>query len=125
MNSAVKRWKVKESLLKPPKDRTEADVSHISELLAVRSRQTNSFCSQYPPDRLLLLSGQIELRQYKTGSFVFKEGDAGENFYIIFEGRMGIFIKEKGKVAELNRDDSFGELALLYGQPRSASVKAL
>lgn len=56
---------------------------------------------------------------------LFKEGDVGDNFYIIHEGCVLVHSAAKGKLTELYSGDSVGELALLYGQPRAATVTAL
>ena len=65
---------------------------------------------------------------------IFNQGDPGDSFYIIHDGRVGIYISEKSKigsgeqqikVAELRSGNSFGELALLYGQPRAATAVSL
>ncbi|MFA5624320.1 MAG: cyclic nucleotide-binding domain-containing protein [Bradymonadales bacterium] len=60
----------------------------------------------------------------EAGSIVIKEGDAGENLFILVEGRCGV---SRGGVelATLEPGNAFGELALLDRQPRSATVTAL
>jgi hypothetical protein len=54
---------------------------------------------------------------------VIKQGDEGDNFYVVDEGVFEIFVKEK-KVVEVGTGGSFGELALMYNTPRAATVKA-
>src|SRR5690348_5182221 len=56
-------------------------------------------------------------------------GDEGDNFYVVDEGECDIFVepKEGGApwhVSTVGKDGSFGELALIYGSPRAATVKA-
>lgn len=69
-----------------------------------------------------------------TSDSIFKKivysyiGDRGSKFYIILEGKIGIFLKNKNelkKVKELEGGESFGELALVNDAPRSASIKCL
>jgi len=54
---------------------------------------------------------------------IIQQGDEGDNFYIIDEGAVDIYVNDK-KVVNLGEGGSFGELALIYGTPRAATVKA-
>ena len=61
-------------------------------------------------------------RKVKKGDVVIKQGEAGDNFYVIYEGSFDIIVDGK-KMAEM-KEGFFGELALMYNQPRGATVKA-
>merc|ERR1711872_669197 len=54
---------------------------------------------------------------------IIQQGDEGDNFYIIDQGEVDIYVSGK-KVVSLCEGGSFGELALIYGTPRAATVKA-
>ena len=57
----------------------------------------------------------------KRGECAFREGDAGDKFYIIEDG--SVRIEAQGKAVTTLREGScFGEAALLSGAPRNASV---
>jgi CRP-like cAMP-binding protein len=71
-------------------------------------------------------------RRLEAGSVVFAQGDAGDLMYIILEGRVAVSRQEGAReggrltvLAELGRGDFFGEMALVSGNPRMASVTAL
>eukprot|EP00095_Tigriopus_kingsejongensis_P006126 maker-scaffold98_size375582-snap-gene-2.30 protein:Tk06126 transcript:maker-scaffold98_size375582-snap-gene-2.30-mRNA-1 annotation:"camp-dependent protein kinase type i regulatory subunit isoform x2" len=57
------------------------------------------------------------------GEVIIQQGDAGDNFYIIDSGEVEIFVGSE-KVLNIGDGGSFGELALIYGTPRAATVKA-
>ena len=57
------------------------------------------------------------------GEVIMKQGDEGDNFYIIEQGSVDIFVNE-AKVVTIGEGGSFGELALIYGTPRAATVTA-
>jgi cAMP-dependent protein kinase regulator len=65
----------------------------------------------------------------KRTKFCFS-GDDGDNFYVIDSGIYDIYVSKEQdfrspiKVGEYNKTGSFGELALLYNQPRSATITA-
>ena len=71
----------------------------------------------------------IEQTNYNRNETVFIEGDPGDAFYIILEGLIKVFkTTEQGRdktLALLGTGDFFGEMSLLEGKERSASVKAL
>jgi CRP-like cAMP-binding protein len=63
---------------------------------------------------------------FPKGTILFREGDTGEEMYIINNGKVKIF-KEIGGVekvlAILGQSDFFGEMSLLNKKPRSASAE--
>merc|ERR1739844_312717 len=57
------------------------------------------------------------------GEVIIQQGDEGDNFYIIDTGDVEIYVNGE-KVVQIGEGGSFGELALIYGTPRAATVKA-
>ncbi|KAK3275126.1 hypothetical protein CYMTET_16728 [Cymbomonas tetramitiformis] len=66
--------------------------------------------------------------EHKEGSTIIRQGDEGDNFYIVESGECEVLISKKGgavsSVASAGPGTSFGELALMYNSPRAATVKA-
>jgi len=57
------------------------------------------------------------------GEVIIQQGDEGDNFYIIDTGEVEVYVNGE-KVLTIGEGGSFGELALIYGLPRAATVKA-
>jgi len=63
-------------------------------------------------------------------TILIRQGDVGDNFYVIESGKVGVYIKSADgktlrKVDSMNKPGkAFGELALLYNTPRNATIKA-
>lgn len=61
-------------------------------------------------------------------ALLFRQGDAGDLFYMIHSGKVEIFTGDAENEQPLNMLDAgawFGELALIDGEPRSASARTL
>jgi cAMP-dependent protein kinase regulator len=72
----------------------------------------------------------MKTEYFKQDEFVFKEGDLGEDFFIIEEGAVDCLkLKTNANestfefVRRLNSGDHFGELALINSQQRSLSIR--
>jgi cAMP-dependent protein kinase regulator len=71
----------------------------------------------------------LKIKNFKKGDCIIKQGDKGNDFYILDEGcAHAEKVFEEGKPAQSVKDyksgDYFGELALLKGEPRAASIVA-
>ena len=62
-------------------------------------------------------------RRFPTGSVIVRKGQRGETFFVILDGEATLSLP-KGRNVKLKSGDFFGELALLDGGPRSATVIA-
>ena len=71
----------------------------------------------------------MNVKSFKKGAVIFRQGDAGDCMYDIQFGRVGIFDHygepDEKKIAELFADQIFGEMGLLDHAPRSATAVAL
>ena len=65
-----------------------------------------------------------ELKRYKSGAVVVRAGARGDAFFVIIDGSARVQTPE-GHTRDLREGDFFGELALLDGAPRSATVSAI
>ncbi|KAH8416202.1 hypothetical protein KR222_011007 [Zaprionus bogoriensis] len=62
-------------------------------------------------------------RKVQPGDFIIRQGDDGDNFYVIESGIYKVYINDK-HISTYNHTGLFGELALLYNMPRAATVQA-
>ena len=85
------------------------------------------FLSVLSPEELETVAQQAAVRVYLPGEAVVRQGDAGAEFFIILEGTADVRRGEGGKVATvatLHPMQFFGEMSLLTGEPRSATIVA-
>jgi CRP/FNR family cyclic AMP-dependent transcriptional regulator len=68
-------------------------------------------------------------RTISAGSILFHEKEMGVTFYVVLAGSIKLFTKsgngEEKILSLVNSGESFGELSLLDGRPRSASAQTL
>ncbi len=82
-------------------------------------------------DRVTLakLAANLDSIAFKKDEPACTQGEAGDSLYLVSEGTFGVYVRGADdrpavRVAELKRGGCFGEMALLTGEPRSASVLA-
>ena len=71
----------------------------------------------------------MEPRVLRKDEVLFREGDEGTSMFEILRGRVGIYsgygTAEEKLLTELGAGSSFGEMAMIEAQPRSAAAVAL
>ena len=86
-----------------------------------------SLFNNLPPELIAKIASAAEYRAFPKGRTIIHQGDQGDSFYQIISGSARAFrISEDGVDVTLNTmgpGESFGEMALLTGEPRSASVE--
>jgi NADH dehydrogenase len=80
----------------------------------------------FPPDLVqisLRAEGGIQEQHFEPGEVVFHEGDVGDYVYVIRKGECEVMRKEQ-HLATLKAGEYFGEMAVLSGAGRNATVRA-
>jgi CRP-like cAMP-binding protein len=75
------------------------------------------------------LSNELTTSPYVAGERIFEAGEPADSLYLLAQGRVEI-VRERGKggavkLATLDAPAYFGEMGLLLGQPRIATVVAI
>lgn len=74
------------------------------------------------------MAGQEFERKFKPGDVIFRQGDAGNEMYLIRSGKIKIS-RSAGNIektlAVIKEGDFFGEMAVIDGSPRSATATAI
>ncbi|KAG1687539.1 hypothetical protein DVH05_004788 [Phytophthora capsici] len=113
-------------LTKKKHARSKADIDMLSEYL-----QTLKFFRSLPKTFVRELCVVVDFLTLPAGACVFREGEVGDLFYIIFSGSADVNINSKDikgnlqmtKLVNLTEGAHFGELALMKGRGvRSATV---
>ena len=78
---------------------------------------------------LKAVESRLEPVQIASGEILFREGDAGDCLYVLIYGRLVITVRgENGEeeiIGEVGRGEVVGEMAILTGESRSATVRAI
>jgi CRP/FNR family transcriptional regulator, cyclic AMP receptor protein len=81
------------------------------------------------PSSLVALAKASRLKPVSKGSFLFFQADRAEAVYMVWRGVIAIRLENpEGRelvINEMSVGDCFGELAILTGEPRSASAEAV
>ncbi len=79
-------------------------------------------------DQLVEISRTIQPQIFQPNSAIIRQGEKGDKFYILLNGKADVYIHKPGgseiQVSQLKPGQYFGEMALLGGGVRSATVKA-
>ncbi len=80
------------------------------------------------PTELAEVVGIMQLQRLREGQVLFREGDEGDAWYVIFTGDCGVTKASAAggtrHIANLGARACFGEMAVLDGSSRSATVTA-
>jgi small-conductance mechanosensitive channel/CRP-like cAMP-binding protein len=102
-----------------------AEVSRIAKLLA-----GVEFLEALTTDQLERLASEARVVPYPVGGAVVRQGDEGDSLFLLASGRVDVLVRAPGSgaqqaLATLGPGDYFGEMSLLTGAPRSATIRAV
>ena len=83
---------------------------------------------EFSQDELVDVIRGLNLQSFEPGDLIVTEGEAGGSLFVVSTGLVKAFVRDgRGhsvKVRELGEGDFFGEISVLTGNPRSATVTA-
>ena len=77
------------------------------------------------PENMATVIGSLSMVRAGKDEVLVREGETGDTMYIIFTGKVEVAKEGMGRVAELGEGNYFGEIAVVTGQARTATVKCL
>jgi len=99
---------------------------------AIKSNTLFRACSE---DELDDIVDAFESENFANGAIVIQQGDEGDHFYVVESGILDVTVKMNNNVDGSKSEEvhvgvpylpgtAFGELALMYGSPRAATIRA-
>lgn len=85
------------------------------------------FFAEIEPAKLKLLAFMSERAGFDDGKVLFRQGDPGDAAYLIIDGEVEIVLEGPAgpvTVATLGANEIVGDMAILTGAPRTATVRA-
>jgi small-conductance mechanosensitive channel len=74
-------------------------------------------------EELLGLLERVHIRVFATGEEVVRQNEQGDSLFIVLQGELKVFLDE-AQVGTLSTGEIFGEMSLLTGERRKATVAA-
>lgn len=100
-------------------------------IIAERARRLGAagVLGMLSPEHLEKLASEHDEQIYAADEQIIRQGEPGTSMFIITEGEVAVAVKapekEKVQLSELQVGDYFGEMSLMTGEPRSATVTAI
>ena len=84
------------------------------------------FFRNLPAGALEAVAGALQPEHHVRGDVVFRQGDPGETMYLVVSGQVEVLAgADQAPLAALGPGSFVGELALLLGEPRSATLRVV
>jgi CRP/FNR family cyclic AMP-dependent transcriptional regulator len=81
------------------------------------------------PEYIQTIDAMVSVRTLPKRTVIFSQGEESGSLYLVLEGRLKAYLSDaEGKeviLSFIEQGEAFGELSLLDGKPRSASIMAL
>jgi CRP-like cAMP-binding protein len=110
---------------KPEKAGKREGAFQLDAMSLKESLAQNPIFKDLDPDFLEKLAGEMQLRMVNDRDFVLRKGEEGRALFFILRGEIEVISEDGETVYNVMKENSFfGELALLFAIPRTASCRA-
>jgi uncharacterized protein YhbP (UPF0306 family) len=92
-----------------------------------RRERAYSVFSELPTQRIDSIAGELQTVRVEQGEVIVRQGGPADKFFIIVEGAVDVEQQDEAgfrKVSSLGRGHFFGEVAIMRGTSRAATVRA-
>lgn len=76
-------------------------------------------------DSIDFITEKLKFKQFKANTVICKVGDPGDRMYIVLSGKVSVSAANGELLAYISSGNYFGEMSLLTGEPRSATITAI
>lgn len=84
--------------------------------------------SDFSASELIAVMGGLQLLTFDAGDIIITEGEPGSSLFVVSSGRVKAFVRNPAgrhaQVREMDEGSFFGEISILRGSPRTATVTA-
>lgn len=122
-----------------PAPRREVFVHEVNEASVQQARDAQlkrrrdalrhvDFLVDVPEETRAQLAALSEDRVYAAGEVIIQQGESGSELFLIHSGEVSVEIRKRTRdkqVAKLGGGQFFGEMSLLTGEPRTATIRAI
>jgi len=85
--------------------------------------------SDFSEEELVAVIHGLRLLTYEPGDIILTEGEAGDSLFVLTTGSVKAFVRNPAgrhiQVREIHEGDFFGEISILTGKPRTATITAV
>jgi len=94
----------------------------------IKELEASALFAAFSGDALREVLTSTALRSFREGDIIVTEGEPGSSLFLIVSGHVKVFTRDEDgghiPLAELGPGDFFGEVSLLTGRPRTATITA-
>lgn len=92
--------------------------------LLMQSMAKNPMLSGLPADAYQFIADLSQIYEYDAQEIIVSRNQPSDAFYLLIQGTASVLVDGDKEVAVLRESDGFGEVGILLGDPRTATVKA-
>lgn len=101
--------------------------AHVSRENIITFLLTTPMFENLDPVEIREILHIVDTQKFEPGEVIFREGDPGDAWYAVYKGGVDV-VKESDhgtdRIRSLGEGACFGEIAVLDGSPRSATIRA-